>query len=347
MEFYRFSKPGFQKRQSSKLKGANQRNAVLVSCSLNDDPKIIALHSRKDHALLGIFLEILFNLDFETESWEVRVDHFDRWARVKFADGAPNFKTRARLEWLHEDGVIHFEVQTGCLDLFKTKSKPEVNPIQTQGKPEVNTPFRQAETPVALRATKPTNQQIDLSQKKACENEIFVSANAKTERRYNRGYSDESKSLVQAFKKLLQESGQTVFQKDWYLTSLACCESLLKQGKPSAEIEKVMRWAVLEWDCKKSITHFKHVTTAYPHFERQTAASKPSASRPARKHTHLLAWEQERHFFHPGINLTFSASELEPINCALRRSEGRLDGFRLADGSWYGFSEFSIMEEQP
>lgn len=81
--------------------------------------------------------------------------------------------------------------------------------------------------------------------------------------------------------------------------------------------------------------------------EAPTETVSSAASRPVRKHTHLLAWEQGRHFFHAGISRTFSASELEPINCALRRSEGRLDGFRLADGSWYGFSEFSIMEEQP
>lgn len=75
-----------------------------------------------------------------------------------------------------------------------------------------------------------------------------------------------------------------------------------------------------------------------------TRASSP-VSQP-KKHSHIVAWEQKRRFFHIGLERTFEATELEPINYTLRRSEGvkELDAFRMPDGRISYFVDFVIEE---
>lgn len=168
MNLFRFYKPGFKQRQSQKLKEPGKRYGIMVDCGLNTDPKILMLHKQKDHALLGIYLEILFNIDIETEIWEVREDHFRTWARQIFAEGAPNFQLEKRLLWLSQNGLIGFDV------INQTISKPDpnhgqtcfkqpLNMLQTLSKhPDVNpnvTSFRQAETQVLTEHVTPISNQ--------------------------------------------------------------------------------------------------------------------------------------------------------------------------------------------
>lgn len=106
MEYYVFKKPGFKKRQSEKLKTPDKRSAIFWSCDANNDPKIMALHAQRDHSLLPIFLEVLSNLDLETETWEVSKLHFDLWAQRTF--GNNRFNVLKRLRWLSDNGLVEF-----------------------------------------------------------------------------------------------------------------------------------------------------------------------------------------------------------------------------------------------
>lgn len=139
MEFYQFKKPGFRKRQSAKLRDANNRQSILIDVDIVSDGKSLLIHAQKDYTLFPLYIHILGKLDLETESWLVRKSEFDTWARRTFADNAPNFKIEKRLQWLNDNDLIK-------LNPIQTAPKPSVNSQQTIGKPEINTPFRPAET---------------------------------------------------------------------------------------------------------------------------------------------------------------------------------------------------------
>lgn len=164
MEIYLFKKPGFKKRQSAKLKGANDRGNILISCHLNSDQKIGLLHSQKDYTLLATYQEILFNLDLETETWEISAQAFKDWFRKTFSVNN-RFKIEERLEWLSNAGLIEFkrvsnEVQTDSKQDPNEILKGKVSPNNSETFAEVY-PLEPAESGVALRATitnKPTNQ---------------------------------------------------------------------------------------------------------------------------------------------------------------------------------------------
>lgn len=99
------------------------------------------------------------------------------------------------------------------------------------------------------------------------ENQVVGAGKKRAEK--NR-FSEDSTQIVKAFRAMLEQAGITTFRKDWHLTSYSACESLIRQGRPAGEIEAVMSWAVHDWACKTSVTHFKHVVSAYPHWERQS-----------------------------------------------------------------------------
>lgn len=143
---YTFKKPGFKARQSAKLKNPNARGSILVSCDLNDDHKVGLIHTQKDYTLLPTYLEILFNLDTETESWEISIDAFKDWFRKRF-DVNNRFDIEKRLEWLSNVGLIVF--------------KRVPNEILKGEK----IPLEQAETPVPVISgylNQPTNQHTPL-----------------------------------------------------------------------------------------------------------------------------------------------------------------------------------------
>lgn len=137
MEVYVFKKPGFRKRQSDKLKDANQRQAILVDCDLNNDPKMLTLYAEKDVSLLGILFEVWANLDAETETWEISVKHFDRWARKTFS-GGNRFDVLKRLHWLSNNGLISFQHTSND---SPTTSQQHPNDSSLGSQPSFNTPL--------------------------------------------------------------------------------------------------------------------------------------------------------------------------------------------------------------
>lgn len=157
MRIFVFKKIGFKDRQSEKLKDANNRKAILIDVNINNDMKMLCLHQQKDYTLLPTYLEIIFNLDLETESWEVREDSLISWCKRTF--GVNNrFNIEQRLEFLQSQGLISFEVIGN-----NTKTIPEVSVNNDQTYQEVIpnlsetivevTPLETPETLAALRAT--------------------------------------------------------------------------------------------------------------------------------------------------------------------------------------------------
>lgn len=84
-------------------------------------------------------------------------------------------------------------------------------------------------------------------------------------------FSEEAKAAAKRLQSLLRSKGQTTFAKDWLLTSYSAAESLLKQHDVGT-INQAMDWALNQWACASSITHFKHLAKAIPHFERRQDA---------------------------------------------------------------------------
>lgn len=137
MQVFLFHKQGFKHRQSQKLKDPGKRYGIMLDCGLNTDPKILMLHRQGDHTLLGIYLEILFNLDIETETWEIREDHLFQWVKTTF-DTGNRFDLKKRLRWLSENGLIELQQVPMGLPL------PSHNPAMGQSSPShapTETPF--------------------------------------------------------------------------------------------------------------------------------------------------------------------------------------------------------------
>jgi hypothetical protein len=156
MEVFVFKKAGFKNRQSAKLKGVNDRGNILISCHLNSDQKIGLLHSQKDYTLLATYQEILFNLDLETETWEISATAFKDWFRKTFSVNN-RFKIEERLEWLSNVGLIEFkrvsyEVSTGEVSENNSETIEKVFPNNSETFAEVY-PLEPAETLTALHAT--------------------------------------------------------------------------------------------------------------------------------------------------------------------------------------------------
>jgi hypothetical protein len=107
MEIYIFKKSGFKNRQSAKLKDAKSRNSILIDVHLQNDGKILLLHSQKDYTLLGTYLHILSRIDLEDEVWQVRVDEFKNWFRKTFNVGN-KFEIEKRIQWLADAGLFEF-----------------------------------------------------------------------------------------------------------------------------------------------------------------------------------------------------------------------------------------------
>jgi hypothetical protein len=149
MRVFVFKKSGFKERQSEKLKDSNKRKAILVDSNLNNDSKILLLHSQKDYTLLGAYFHILSRLELETETWVVRVDEFKNWFRRTF-NVNNRFNIEERLEWLSNNGLIEF--LTGSNEVL-TDSLTGSNEVLKH----VETPLETPETLAALRATK-TNE---------------------------------------------------------------------------------------------------------------------------------------------------------------------------------------------
>lgn len=78
-----------------------------MDARINSNRKILALHAQRDHSLLPIYLEVLCNLDVETESWETPKDNFDFWVRTVLG-GSNRFDVLKRLEWLSNNSLIEF-----------------------------------------------------------------------------------------------------------------------------------------------------------------------------------------------------------------------------------------------
>lgn len=106
-EIYVFSKPGFKKGQSEKLKDPSRAPAILVRKDINSNKDIGLLHSQKDYTLFPTYLEIEANLDLETEKWEISAESFNCWFRKTF-EVNNRFDIKKRLQWLSDSGLLIF-----------------------------------------------------------------------------------------------------------------------------------------------------------------------------------------------------------------------------------------------
>jgi hypothetical protein len=165
MEFYVFSKIGFKQRQSDKLKGANQRGAILIDVDIANDGKMMLLHAQKDHTLAMTFIHILGKLDNETETWTVRADEFKNWFRRTF-DVGNKFDIKKRLEWFSMVDLLGF--YCGPIEVL---SAPYEDPI------EVKNTNRDASNPLGSTRdyNQPTNQPTNTNIARAGEFEKFSS----------------------------------------------------------------------------------------------------------------------------------------------------------------------------
>jgi hypothetical protein len=153
---YVFRKPGFQKRQSEKLKDVNSRKAILVDANIVNDSKILMLHEQRDYTLFPLYLHILSKLDLQTESWEVREDEFRSWFLSTFKV-SNRFALLSRLQWLSNAGLIEFY---STPNEVLTESCHVPNDVLT----ESYTLLETAETPVSLHATKTKLSEAKLSE---------------------------------------------------------------------------------------------------------------------------------------------------------------------------------------
>lgn len=157
MEYYRFSKPGFAQRQSVKLRDPKRRQAILIDCGLNHDPKMLALYGQKDVSLWGILFEIWSNLELETETWCVSRSHFTQWVRRTFSD-SNRFDVDKRLQWLAHNGFISLQVMRESQDKatpppanrpntpWPTSGEGSFTSPSTPFNPSLNAPFNPPET---------------------------------------------------------------------------------------------------------------------------------------------------------------------------------------------------------
>lgn len=171
---YIFKKKGFKRRQSEKLMDANKRQAILMDCDLNRDPKMLALYAQKDVSLIGILFEIWANLDTITETWEVSKKHFDYWVKKTFSDNN-RFNVLKRIKWLSENGLIEFSEGLASIseDSCKGLDNPYIDASEQLDNPQLDaskdlynpseTPLEQAETqaltdPFITNTTNQNNQ---------------------------------------------------------------------------------------------------------------------------------------------------------------------------------------------
>ncbi|MGE0200793.1 MAG: hypothetical protein AB7P76_07490 [Candidatus Melainabacteria bacterium] len=109
-------------------------------------------------------------------------------------------------------------------------------------------------------------------------------------------FSEDGKQLTRELKDLLTRNGQTTFARDWLLTGYASADSVLRQGKKPDTIRQVMTWAVEQWACRASVTHFKHVANAFPHWERSRASTPAQPKAPdTSQRDRLLGFPYVRH----------------------------------------------------
>lgn len=198
------------------------------------------------------------------------------------------------------------------LNLIETSFKRDLNAIQTEFKDDLNAIQTRLEPPETLEPVfnkynkyntnknnlnkytstdDPKNQTDDGSNN-------FNSAGAESvggvfkkvlnvvKRREPR-FTKQVTDIVGDFKKIVLASGVTMFKDDWFVSSCATCESLLKTIDED-EIRAVMRWAVMEWDIVT--THFSHVKNAVPHYQQRKNQGKIKGV-PAKKALSLF----ERH----------------------------------------------------
>lgn len=91
---------------------------------------------------------------------------------------------------------------------------------------------------------------------------------------------DEAKTLAAELRAELTARGQTVFQRDWGLTSASAAAGLLRQGLTLDDARGLMAWALADPFWGTRVTHGKHLADAAPHWQRRLNAAARGATGP-------------------------------------------------------------------
>ena len=91
---------------------------------------------------------------------------------------------------------------------------------------------------------------------------------------------DEAKTLAAELRAELAARGQTVFQRDWGLTSASAAAGLLRQGLTLDDARGLMAWALADPFWGTRVTHGKHLADAAPHWQRRLNAAARGATGP-------------------------------------------------------------------
>lgn len=324
-EYYRFTKRGFKRRQSDKLKDPNKRGSILISCDLNNDAKVGLLFKQKDFTLLPLYLEILFNLDLETEVWEISTVALMDWCKKRF-DSNNRFDLRQRLSFLQAAGLIDMEI----LSNDQTLGKHSPNIDQTLGKVSPN-----------IDQTSDNVTHLEGGKSGSTTDPLY---NQPTNQHKQANTSARAVFLEKAEKAFLKAGNPNMNQSGWIEGYLTDQLDEIRNSRPEIPAEAILKiWQECCDDASvKGVRAVKWYRTA---FENRVADWQPKAtkgSKPKPENPFLKAHREGRRFFHEGLMKTFRAEELEPINYNLKRVEGKLDGFRLPDGDRFYFEEFTI-----
>jgi len=115
---------------------------------------------------------------------------------------------------------------------------------------------------------------------------------------------DEAKTLAAELRAALAARGQTVFKRDWDLTSASAAAGLMRHGLTLAECRSLMAWALADPFWGTRITHGKHLADAAPQWQRQVnGAARGSTGPPFQDSPNLaqyLADPEEEEVTHGG-----------------------------------------------
>jgi hypothetical protein len=309
------------------------------------------------------------NVDYETESIEIKESALKAEWMVECACQSNRFDLLKRLQALSNAGLIGFEFipNESLIDLkthsnegpmtfesdsktILTESELHSNESQTSFQSESNEVLNDFKHPLEPSETRVALLDININNLVSEEKELVV----KTEK--NSALTARARELPFEVEVLIAE-GCKYFQKhlpsieaDWIVDYLAQQFGLLRYRDDMRPEDFISCWfEAVDSGKRNNAQASKWFKTGFESklFDWKPKA-KPGRSSVLKIHPFIQAWKDDRSFYLARDQLVYPSAQLTPWMYNLRRApfEGeKPDSFKITNGSYYKFEDFTMTEE--